>query len=95
MNRSVKLKFLTERELVVRTLMAARLHPLAVRRGDAQAIARCEQARQAGLAEIDLRNAKKINLTPLPRVPEAGFAHGQGITFAELDRLDHLAEHDG
>ena len=95
MNRSVNLKFLTERELVVRTLTAARLHPLAVRRGGAEAIARCEQARLAGLAEIDLRNAKKTQSTPLSRVPEAGFAHGQGIAFAELDRLDHLAEHDG
>ena len=95
MNKSVNLKFLTERELVVRTLTAARLHPLAVRRGDAQAIARCEQARQAGLAEIAVRNEKKTQSQPLTGVAEAGLAHGQGFAFAELDRLDHLAEHDG
>ena len=95
MNKSVNLKFLTERELVVRTLMAARLHPLAVRRNDGKAVARCEQTRQAGLAEIAVRNAKKTQSTPLSGVAEAGFAHGQRIAFAELDRLDHLTEHDG
>ncbi len=95
MNKSVQLKFLTERELVVRTVTAARLHPLAVRRNDGKAIARCEQAGQAGLAEIAVRNEKKTQSKRLTGVPEAGFAHGQGIALAELDRLDHLAEHDG
>ena len=95
MNKSVHLKFLTERELVVRTLLAARLHPQTVQRGESKAVARCEQARQAGLAEIAVRNEKKTQSQPLSGVAEAGFAHGQGFAFAELDRLDHLAEHDG
>ena len=59
MNKSFNVQFMTERELVVRALIAGRLHSLAVKHADAKATARCDTGWQECLAEIAERNTKK------------------------------------
>ena len=61
MNKSTNVKFMTERELVVRASIAARLQRLAERHADARATKRCELGWQECLAEIGVRNQNKTS----------------------------------
>ena len=69
MNKSVNVKFLTERELVLRSMVAFRLQAVAIERADAKAVRRCQQGWKDCSAEIKVRNRKKRLATADGRDP--------------------------